>query len=229
VEEGEEVVDLCPFTQQPCPLAKTTHITELKDGVVTELHLCKQCAERYLGDPEMPPPPSSVKIPVKGGEETTPVQPGFVAIPVGAPQGGLLPLLQLLFGGPLALKQNEARAFPPCSHCGIEPKEIVKKGRFGCDKCYQHFNTAVQQSVARCQDGNLKHVGKVPKRWAEEQKKRRLEEEAALDAAEKLRRLKGKLAKAIEVENYEVAAILKKKIEELQPPSSPNPPASEGQ
>lgn len=214
-------MDLCPFSNQPCPYQKTTHITELKDGQVTELHLCQKCAAEYLREDE------TVEIEaLPEPEAPTPIVPA-AAIPPDASK--LLTLLQMLLGGPMAPKYNsKIRSVPPCPNCGMTSAEIVKTGRFGCPTCYTHYQTAVHNVVLRCQ-ADVKHVGKVPKRWAAEREQRRLEEEAALDVAEKIRNLKGKMAKAVEVENYEVAAILKKKIEELQQSKPPTPPASEGQ
>lgn len=38
----------CPLTGQPCNQSKCVHITDVADGQISELHLCKQCAGPYL-------------------------------------------------------------------------------------------------------------------------------------------------------------------------------------
>ena len=56
----------------------------------------------------------------------------------------------------------------------------------------------------------------MPKKFPEEQKKRRLQEEAALSVQDQIKNLEDKMAKAVKVENYEVAGVLKLKIQELR-------------
>jgi len=93
--------------------------------------------------------------------------------------------------------------------CGSTYKNIVEKSRFGCAKCYTTFRELAIELFGRCQDG-LKHTGKVPSTW----------EDDILNETtkEKIRKLKEKIRKAVEIENYEVAAELKKMIEDLENP-----------
>lgn len=108
----------------------------------------------------------------------------------------------------------------PCPQCGTTAADISK---FGCANCYYHFNdcqlnfehTLSSDIIARSQMGNNKHIGKIPKKWQEDQKKIQEQKEATLDKEERIKNFELKMAKAIKVENYEVAGILKKKIEEL--------------
>lgn len=177
----------CFFSKEPCDSKKVLHVTELKDGSYVQLHMCEKCASKYMD----------------GSIET-------VSKPTGL--GGLLGLLSLLMSSTVA---SQKRAKSKCPSCGATSEDVSKTGKFGCEKCYEHYQSSIDHIIHKCQQG-IKHVGKVPKRFPEEQKKRRLKEEAALDVNEQIKNLKSKMAKAVKVENYEVAGVLKLKIEELQ-------------
>jgi protein arginine kinase activator len=209
-------MDICPFTKQPCGQQKVMHVTELKDGVFTELHMCQQCAGQYMNEPHLPPQ-----------EPDKPTPPSV---------GGLLGLLALMFLGSAAAKkreaarQNQPQPQPKCPGCGSTPDDIIKTGRFGCAQCYEYYKNPIQNLLVRYQGGAIKHVGKRPKGFDEAQEKRRLEQEAALDVEDQIKSLEAKMTNAVKVENYEVAGVLKKKIEELRKrltcEPSPTPPSS---
>lgn len=182
-------MDVCPISKNPCPHPRVVHITEINNGAVTEQHLCQNCAGQATGEE-----------PVK---KDKPIPPGFLA------------LMQAILAKPL-LAPAPKSSYPPCPKCGMTTDEIVKNGKFGCTECYSHFQAGVGSILAQCQMGATQHVGKVPQKWAEEQAKKRELAETALDKSEQIKNLKLKMAKAIEVENYEVAGVLKKKIEDLQ-------------
>jgi protein arginine kinase activator len=90
-----------------------------------------------------------------------------------------------------------------CS-CGATFQDIVKTGRIGCDACYDTFKQELKKIVLKCQQAD-KHQGKIPKN-------------KSLNSSiqEQIQALKIKMARAVEVENYEVAGVLKNKIIELQ-------------
>lgn len=190
-------MDICPFTKQPCDQKKVTHVTELKDGAFTELHMCEKCAEQYLNNPNFPE-----------AEKKLPAPPSV---------GGFLGFLALLMLGSLAAKKRAAskQAQAGCPGCGITPDDIVKTGRFGCPKCYDYYRGSIEALLVKYQDGATRHVGKKPGGFDAVQEKRRLEAEAALSVTDQIKALEAKMANAIKIENYEVAGVLKKKIQEL--------------
>ena len=96
----------------------------------------------------------------------------------------------------------------PCSRCGLTCKEFHIQGRFGCPNCYDHFREEFETLVVPWHQAN-EHIGKRPKNI------KRPEE----TAEDKIKTLKLQLAKASEIENYELAAILKKKLTNLTSPS----------
>jgi len=189
----------CPYSKQPCDDKKILHVTELKDGSYTDLHMCEKCAAKYTGGPVEPE--------VKQEPETP------------SSLGGLVGLLSLLMLGTVASQKRATvrnTQATKCPGCGTTPEDISKTGRFGCAKCYEYYQASVEHVLQKCHQGATKHVGKVPKRFTQEQKNRRLEEEAAISVQDQIKSLEAKMTKAIKVENYEVAGVLKLKIQELR-------------
>lgn len=209
----------CPFSKQPCLFPKVVHVTELKDGAVYEMHFCQKCAADYMQQPE----------PLQ-----QPVSPELSGLPVQGPNvaASMLSLLKFLLNPSSIQVQPKIPQYEPCTNCGITLQEISKTGRLGCPHCYEHFGQ-ILANVLQQAHGSLRHVGKVPKNFhAQAEEKRRQQEEAA-SIEDQIRLLRLKMAKAVEVENYEVAGVLKQKIEELQKQltgaSEPKSPSSSDQ
>lgn len=93
----------------------------------------------------------------------------------------------------------------PCV-CGTTIKDFHEHGRFGCPKCYEHFTQIMEQLVYPFHKAN-QHVGKRPMR--------QIMEKIENDPVEKLKLLKLKYAKALELEEYEKLADLKKQIDQV--------------
>jgi protein arginine kinase activator len=103
---------------------------------------------------------------------------------------------------------------PPCPQCGLTPAEFDKTGKFGCPACYDHFTEKLTELVFPYHKADS-HVGKIPKSYLRQK---------AEDPVEKLKLLKLRMAQAIELEKYELAAEIKKELNEL----APKPEASSG-
>lgn len=179
----------CPLTGKPCPNEKILHVATLTDGNVEESHYCEGCYTQYLKQIKQEqyfPEPTTEKV-----QDT----------------------LEFLNQTQEKLAKKSQRK--PCPQCGITVEEVGKGGRFGCDHCYVHFAPEIENAATRIH-GATKHVGKIPKKWAEEKEKRLQAQEETKDIDHQIVNLKLKMAKAIEAENYEVAGVLKGKIEELQ-------------
>ena len=184
-------MDICPYSKKPCGKQKVLHVTEIeKDGQVIQLDLCQECAAKYKNEPS---PQSGV--------------------------GGLLGALSLILLGSVACmasKRQVEKQTSKCPGCGTTPDDVIRTGKFGCCQCYDYYNASIGQVLEKCQDGAQEHVGKVPKKFPEEEEKRRLEKEAAKNINAQILNLESKMANAINVENYEVAQVLKLKIAELR-------------
>ena len=159
----------------------TVHLTQIVDGKVEKFHLCEACAEKK-------------GIDVHG-------QPMDL--------GGMLANLKEHL---VHLKEpaGEAGASKSavCPACGMTRTEILKKGRMGCDRCYEHFGAEMLPVIVSLQHGD-QHLGKVP-RHASDRMKHSVEQA----------RLRRELDKAVAGENYELAAKLRDQIKAL--------PADEG-
>ncbi len=91
-----------------------------------------------------------------------------------------------------------------CASCGLLFSEFTKTGRLGCPDCYEAFMGQLR-IVFRKTHGSTKHVGRKPGENEELREERR-----------ELRRLRSELARALRREEYESAASLRDRIQELQ-------------
>ena len=95
------------------------------------------------------------------------------------------------------LPGGEAAALS-CQVCHLSLKQFGQSGRLGCAKCYETFQNTVEDICRQFQYA-VRHAGKFPSAWVESSKD-----------------LQRSLAEAIEEENFELAAILRDKIERLK-------------
>lgn len=91
-----------------------------------------------------------------------------------------------------------------CPSCGRTYYDFQKTGRLGCGECYKAFEAQVRQALSKMQKGTA-HSGKIPSKASGEILKKR-----------KLSDLKSQLAKAVEKEDYELAAKLHKEIKGME-------------
>lgn len=94
-----------------------------------------------------------------------------------------------------------------CCTCNTKFSDIIKKTRYGCGDCYKTFREQSINIFDKCQTGT-KHIGKIPKNW--EQKF------LACNSSIQIALLNEQLKKAVVDENYEDAALIQKKIKEIQ-------------
>ncbi|MEX2093665.1 MAG: UvrB/UvrC motif-containing protein [Pirellulales bacterium] len=123
---------------QKCDKPATFHITDLVDGKPSELHLCEDCAHKFLA-------PAAQEA-----DETLPTMAGLLA--------------QHLAVGETAeeLARLDERT---CPVCGITFLEFRKQGRLGCPHDYVCFGSELEPLLLNIH-GETRHVGKVPKRGA---------------------------------------------------------------
>lgn len=91
-----------------------------------------------------------------------------------------------------------------CSDCGITFAEFKKKGRFGCAADYKLFGTGLVPILAKIH-GSTKYIGKVP-----------ASRNAEPVFLRELLNLRKKLKKAVKSEDYEEAARIRDRINELE-------------
>jgi len=95
-----------------------------------------------------------------------------------------------------------------CPECGFAHADFKKTGRLGCPACYDHFARGLEGLLKSMHKG-VRHVGKVPRRFLQLKK--------AQDASQRIKTLQRKLSKAVEAEQFELAAELRDEIRGLTP------------
>ena len=92
-----------------------------------------------------------------------------------------------------------------CTFCLLTFREFQSSGRLGCAYCYSHFETALRDLLRRVH-GSSRHVGKRydPPR------------PDLMERASTLGELKDRLRRAIEQEQFELAADLRDRIRVLE-------------
>jgi protein arginine kinase activator len=92
-----------------------------------------------------------------------------------------------------------------CEHCGLSFVEFRRHGLLGCPHDYDVFKKALEPLIERSHEDSVQHIGKVPVRIGEHVK-----------ARQTVARLKRELKQALHEEDYEMAARLRDKIENLE-------------
>jgi protein arginine kinase activator len=112
----------------------TVHLTEINDGVRTELHLCEQCAQ----------------------EEG-------IAIKSQIPLNELLSTLLASQPAESELL-DDSDTKRRCPHCGFMLEQFRKEALLGCPYDYELFESSLLGLIEKAQDGHTTHCGKVPSR-----------------------------------------------------------------
>lgn len=90
-----------------------------------------------------------------------------------------------------------------CPSCGLKYKEFKQFGKFGCTDCYEAFSVKLDPLFKGIQGDNV-HIGKIPKDKIFEISRER-----------EINELEAKLKIAINLEEYEKAAVIRDKIKEI--------------
>lgn len=96
-----------------------------------------------------------------------------------------------------------------CESCGSTYHVIAKSGRVGCADCYSLFLSELMPSIRRIH-GNTTHCGKRPNLINDDHVVEKADDKAEID------NLKEELQKAIEEQNFELAAKLRDEIREME-------------
>jgi protein arginine kinase activator len=111
--------------------------------------------------------------------------------------------LLLGLGASHEIEQAAGGADLKCPRCSFSQADFKKSGRLGCPECYQTFAEGLEALLKSMHKGT-RHTGKVPEVLRQSR-----------DASERMKLLQQKLAKAIEEENFEQAAILRDEIKQI--------------
>jgi protein arginine kinase activator len=119
---------------------------------------------------------------------------------VNDPAGFSLADLLLGLGASQEIEQAAGGTELKCPKCGFTQADFKKAGRLGCAECYTTFAEGLEGLLKTMHTG-IRHVGKVPQALQQSR-----------DLADRLKALHKKLAKAVEDENFEQAAVLRDEI-----------------
>ncbi len=114
--------------------------------------------------------------------------------------GGILESMLQMMAGPRESQEEELE----CPHCHSTWQDFKDSGRLGCRDCYEFFGEELENIIGQFHGHSL-HRGEMPSH---------LEEEVYKDR--KVLDLKEDLAKAVEKEDYERAAVLRDEIKSLR-------------
>lgn len=122
---------------------------------------------------------------------------------VNDPAGFSLADLLLGLGASDQMEQSAGGSELRCPKCGFTQADFKKAGRLGCSECYNTFAEGLEGLLKTMHKGTH-HVGKVPHSLQQNK-----------ELTERLKALQKKLAKAIEEENFEQAALLRDEIRQM--------------
>lgn len=203
----------CPLNGLPCDHPKIIQITEDVDGKVAKFNLCSNCANSYLAQ-------EITQNEVKKEVKQEPLKPAQIL-------KNLINNVLNLAKTPKEEEKSQVQETPesvrtpecpdsPCPACNADFNSILKTGRLGCMRCYDHFGPKIVVALQNIH-GKTKHVGKVPKKHAQEKARRAAEAERKNWTLEYcVLKLEEKLRDAVQVENYEAAARLRDEIKKFK-------------
>ena len=93
-----------------------------------------------------------------------------------------------------------------CSGCGMTFARFRQTGALGCAECYEAFDEHLTPLIERAQNGATQHRGKTPSRAG-----------ASVDRQLLITQLVKELDQAVGAEQYERAAQLRDRLQELNP------------
>ena len=111
--------------------------------------------------------------------------------------------LVLGLGASQQLEQAAGGVELKCPRCGFTQADFKKSGRLGCPECYRTFAEGLGGLLKTMHKGT-RHVGKAPEALRQTR-----------DNVDRLKTLQKKLTKAIETEDFELAAQFRDEIKAL--------------
>ena len=165
----------------------TIHVQKIEDGKVKSLHLCESCAAKHSVD-------------------------------AADLQGFNLAEVLFDIAGKVAKEINsgseeesESVFEEVCPHCGWSLEKFRKTGYLGCPECYQTFDMQIDGMLKNIHRGDH-HIGKIPVSAGAGQK----HSHEAFQLKREIERLRKEQEEKIRREEYEDAAVLRDRIQELE-------------
>ena len=171
----------------------TIHVQEIVNGHIKSFHLCEACAAKKNGGSEDPDEfnLAEVLFDIAGKVANAAVSSSGKAEPDDD-------------------SKTAAQPDVVCPKCGWTLRQFRKTAYLGCPECYQVFSVLVDGMLKNIHRG-VQHVGKIPVSAGREQCKNHEQ----LLLKREIDRLQGELEEKIRREEYESAAVLRDRIQEL--------------
>ncbi len=119
----------------------TIHLTEIADGMRSEMHICEQCAVEQ-------------DIAVKSHIPINELLTNLLAVQPSDDE----------LSGSLEQKLE-------CPNCGLTLAQFRKKGLLGCPYDYEVFEKLLMPLIEKAHDGRTTHCGKLPSKTSQSTKK----------------------------------------------------------
>lgn len=113
-------------------------------------------------------------------------------------------VLSELLGGVMSEEFDQVDDSIKCTGCGYSMKDIIKKGKFGCEQCYSSFYEEVKK-ILQSTHSATQHHGLVPQDYRE-----------VMDLEKEISSQKAALEAVIFTEEYEKAATIRDELLLLQ-------------
>jgi protein arginine kinase activator len=184
----------------------TVHYTEIVNGIRTEHHLCSECAG---------------KLDLSGYASVLDSDFPFVKLLTGL----------LASNGLIGEEIDNPMLHVKCPQCGMNFEEFTHVGKFGCAECYNVFGPLIEDNMKKIH-GSSEHRGKNYKiiehkeahnkagtkitKIGNKNTRKSIEREKTTDILDEVADLNAKLKEAVEMENYEAAALYRDEIKELK-------------
>ncbi|MGC8743795.1 MAG: UvrB/UvrC motif-containing protein [Verrucomicrobiia bacterium] len=119
---------------------------------------------------------------------------------------GALDVTEFLFGFDETSPSSESEETVElkCPACGYTQSHLKKTGRLGCAECYNTFAEGLEGILKSMHKGS-RHVGKVPRA-----------QQSGKTIAEKIKKLQEELERAVAIEDFERAAVLRDEIKRIR-------------
>lgn len=114
--------------------------------------------------------------------------------------------LQKLINGIYAMQSQQTSS--KCLTCGVDSDSFERNGKVGCPDCYTYLSENINLSSWQ-KTPHIKHIGKTPYNYP-------MKTDMIDHKVEDLKELEEKLVICISEEDYEKAAILRDRIEEMK-------------
>lgn len=159
-------------------------LIQVVEGAQKPMHLCEQCAAERGVETAVPVMPPAI------GELLQKVQQQLL---VGGASGGEVALA----GGTSGTGRDAAR----CMFCSATLADFRSTGRLGCPHCYEAFETSLRELLRRVH-GSARHTGRTYNSPRPDD----------VDRAVTLGELRDRLKRAVEAEQFELAADIRDRI-----------------